>query len=133
MRRVHIRFYRSDDWNKYDDRLMKAVERGEVDKVATVLGKKGIIPTKLDVEGRSAFHLAATQGQLECLNLMLGHNVDVTAKDASGKSALHMASKYGNSLCVQKLLQVKCISLFTYKGEEEKAQCYLLFMCFLLH
>uniref|UniRef100_A0A3B5MJK8 Uveal autoantigen with coiled-coil domains and ankyrin repeats b n=1 Tax=Xiphophorus couchianus TaxID=32473 RepID=A0A3B5MJK8_9TELE len=96
------------DWNKYDDRLMKAVERGEVDKVATVLGKKGIIPTKLDVEGRSAFHLAATQGQLECLNLMLGHNVDVTAKDASGKSALHMASKYGNSLCVQKLLQHNC-------------------------
>lgn len=42
------------DWNKYDDRLMRAVERGEVDKVATVLGKKGIIPTKLDVEGRSA-------------------------------------------------------------------------------
>lgn len=42
------------DWNKYDDRLMKAVERGEVDKVASVLSKKGIIPTKLDVEGRSA-------------------------------------------------------------------------------
>uniref|UniRef100_A0A673BL37 Uncharacterized protein n=1 Tax=Sphaeramia orbicularis TaxID=375764 RepID=A0A673BL37_9TELE len=36
------------DWNKYDDRLMKAVERGEVDKVAAVLSKKGIIPTKLD-------------------------------------------------------------------------------------
>lgn len=34
---------------------MKAVERGEVDKVAAVLSKKGIIPTKLDVEGRSAW------------------------------------------------------------------------------
>ncbi|XP_015255075.1 PREDICTED: uveal autoantigen with coiled-coil domains and ankyrin repeats isoform X2 [Cyprinodon variegatus] len=96
------------DWNKYDDRLMKAVERGEADKVAAVLGKKGIIPTKLDVEGRSAFHLAATRGQLECLNLMLGHNVDITAKDASGKNALHLASKYGNSQCVQKLLQHNC-------------------------
>lgn len=42
------------DWNKYDDRLMKAVERGEVEKVAAVLTKKGVIPTKLDVEGRSA-------------------------------------------------------------------------------
>ncbi|MEQ2168857.1 hypothetical protein GOODEAATRI_019001, partial [Goodea atripinnis] len=100
------------DWNKYDDRLMKAVERGEADKVAAVLSKKGIIPTKLDVEGRSAFHLAATRGQLECLNLMLGHNVDITAKDACGKNALHLASKYGYSLCVQKLLQVKCISLY---------------------
>ncbi|XP_032416236.1 uveal autoantigen with coiled-coil domains and ankyrin repeats protein isoform X3 [Xiphophorus hellerii] len=107
-RKKHEVTITNTDWNKYDDRLMKAVERGEVDKVATVLGKKGIIPTKLDVEGRSAFHLAATQGQLECLNLMLGHNVDITAKDASGKSALHMASKYGNSLCVQKLLQHNC-------------------------
>uniref|UniRef100_A0A3Q4C0J8 Uncharacterized protein n=1 Tax=Mola mola TaxID=94237 RepID=A0A3Q4C0J8_MOLML len=69
----------------YDDRLMKAVERGEVDKVAAVLSKKGIIPTKLDVEGRSAFHLAVTRGHLDCLNLILGHNVDVTATDASGE------------------------------------------------
>ncbi|XP_034385240.1 uveal autoantigen with coiled-coil domains and ankyrin repeats isoform X2 [Cyclopterus lumpus] len=93
------------DWNKYDDRLMKAVERSEVDKVAAVLGKKGIIPTKLDVEGRSAFHLAATRGHLECLNLILGHSVDVTATDATGKNALHQASRNGHSLCVQKLLQ----------------------------
>ncbi|KAM3877221.1 uveal autoantigen with coiled-coil domains and ankyrin repeats protein [Diretmus argenteus] len=96
------------DWNKYDDRLMKAVERGEVDKVAAVLSKKGIIPTKLDVEGRSAFHLAATRGHLDCLNLILGHNVDVTASDATGKNALHLASRNGQSLCVQKLLQHNC-------------------------
>lgn len=96
------------DWNKYDDRLMKAVERGEVDKVAAVLNKKGIIPTKLDVEGRSAFHLAATRGHLDCLNLILGHNVDITATDAAGKNALHLASRNGHSLCVQKLLQHNC-------------------------
>lgn len=34
---------------------MRAVERCEVDKVAAVLNKKGIIPTKLDVEGHSAW------------------------------------------------------------------------------
>ncbi|XP_051792564.1 uveal autoantigen with coiled-coil domains and ankyrin repeats protein isoform X2 [Acanthochromis polyacanthus] len=96
------------DWNKYDDRLMKAVERGEVDKVAAVLSKKGIIPTKLDVEGRSAFHLAATRGHVDCLNLILGHNVDITASDATGKNALHLASRHGHSLCVQKLLQHNC-------------------------
>ncbi|KAM9366782.1 uveal autoantigen with coiled-coil domains and ankyrin repeats isoform 2-T2 [Symphorus nematophorus] len=96
------------DWNKYDDRLMKAVERGELDKVAAVLSKKGIIPTKLDVEGRSAFHLAATRGHLDCLNLILGHNVDITATDATGKNALHLSSRNGHSLCVQKLLQHNC-------------------------
>ncbi|XP_077375142.1 uveal autoantigen with coiled-coil domains and ankyrin repeats protein isoform X2 [Festucalex cinctus] len=96
------------DWNKYDDRLMKAVERGEVDKTAAVLNKKGIIPTKLDVEGRSAFHLAATRGHLDCLNLILSHSADVTATDATGKNALHLASRNGHSLCVQKLLQHNC-------------------------
>ncbi|XP_066557277.1 uveal autoantigen with coiled-coil domains and ankyrin repeats protein isoform X2 [Amia ocellicauda] len=100
--------YFNTDWNKHDDRLMKAVERGEVDKVATALTKKGIIPTKLDVEGRSAFHLAATRGHLDCLNLILGHNVDITATDATGKNALHLAARNGQSLCVQKLLQHNC-------------------------
>eukprot|EP00064_Thunnus_orientalis_P008804 superscaffoldBa00001074_g8827 len=105
---IHYHHCQNTDWNKYDDRLMKAVERGEVDKVAAVLGKKGIIPTKLDVEGRSAFHLAATRGHLDCLSLILGHNVDITATDATGKNALHLASRNGHSLCVQKLLQHNC-------------------------
>ncbi|XP_051944934.1 uveal autoantigen with coiled-coil domains and ankyrin repeats protein-like isoform X2 [Xyrauchen texanus] len=96
------------DWNKYDDRLMKAVERRDVDKVAAVLGKKSIIPTKLDVEGRSAFHLAATRGHLDCLNLILNHGVDATTTDATGKNALHLAARNGQSLCVQKLLQHNC-------------------------
>lgn len=52
---VHYLNCQNTDWNKYDDRLMRAVERGEVEKVASVLSKKGIIPTKLDVEGRSAW------------------------------------------------------------------------------
>lgn len=34
------------------------------------------------------FHLAATRGHLDCLNLILGHNVDVTATDASGEFCL---------------------------------------------
>ncbi|XP_058237715.1 uveal autoantigen with coiled-coil domains and ankyrin repeats protein isoform X2 [Hemibagrus wyckioides] len=100
--------YFNTDWNKYDDRLMKAVEKGEVDKVSAVLSKKGIIPTKLDVEGRSAFHLAASRGHLDCLSAILVHGVDVTANDATGKNALHLAARNGHSLCVQKLLQHNC-------------------------
>ncbi|KAM9493805.1 uveal autoantigen with coiled-coil domains and ankyrin repeats protein isoform 2-T2 [Clarias gariepinus] len=100
--------YFNTDWNKYDDRLMKAVEKGEVDKVSAVLSKKGIIPTKLDVEGRSAFHLAAARGHLDCLSVILNHGVDVTANDATGKNALHLAARNAQSLCVQKLLQHNC-------------------------
>ncbi|NWZ86601.1 UACA protein, partial [Poecile atricapillus] len=96
------------DWNKYDDRLMKAAERGDVEKVSSILAKKGVSPTKLDVEGRSAFHVVASKGNLDCLNTILVHGVDITATDAAGGNALHLAAKYGHALCLQKLLQYNC-------------------------
>ncbi|XP_048224747.1 uveal autoantigen with coiled-coil domains and ankyrin repeats isoform X1 [Perognathus longimembris pacificus] len=96
------------DWNKYDDRLMKAAERGDVEKVSSILAKKGINPGKVDVEGRSAFHVVASKGNLECLNAILIHGVDLTASDPAGRNALHLAAKYGHALCLQKLLQYNC-------------------------
>ncbi|NXC98669.1 UACA protein, partial [Certhia familiaris] len=96
------------DWSKYDDRLMKAAERGDVEKVSSILAKKGVSPTKLDVEGRSAFHVVASKGNLDCLNTILLHGVDITATDAAGGNALHLAAKYGHALCLQKLLQHNC-------------------------
>ncbi|KFO81129.1 Uveal autoantigen with coiled-coil domains and ankyrin repeats, partial [Cuculus canorus] len=96
------------DWNKYDDRLMKAAERGDVEKVSSILAKKGVSPAKLDVEGRSAFHVVASKGNLDCLNTILIHGVDITATDAAGRNALHLAAKYGHPLCLQKLLQYNC-------------------------
>ncbi len=47
------------------------------------------------------FHLAATRGHLDCLNLILGHSVDVTATDATGefkldgKSTLELYYQWG--------------------------------------
>ncbi|XP_062062540.1 uveal autoantigen with coiled-coil domains and ankyrin repeats isoform X6 [Lepus europaeus] len=96
------------DWNKYDDRLMKAAERGDVEKVSAILAKKGVNPAKLDVEGRSAFHVVASKGNLECLNALLIHGVDITTSDTAGRNALHLAAKYGHALCLQKLLQYNC-------------------------
>ncbi|KAL8197358.1 UNVERIFIED_CONTAM: hypothetical protein K2H54_021119, partial [Gekko kuhli] len=87
---------------------MKAAERGEVEKIASVLSKKGVNPTKLDVEGRSAFHVVASKGNLDCLNTILVHGVDIVATDAAGRNALHLAAKYGHALCLQKLLQYNC-------------------------
>ncbi|KAB0354452.1 hypothetical protein FD755_022990 [Muntiacus reevesi] len=96
------------DWNKYDGRLMKAAERGDVEKVSSVLAKKGVNPGKLDVEGRSAFHVVASKGNLECLNAILIHGVDITTSDTAGRNALHLAAKYGHALCLQNLLQYNC-------------------------
>lgn len=96
------------DWNKYDDRLMKAAERGDAEKISSTLSKKGVNPSKLDLEGRSAFHVVASKGHLECLNSILLHGVDLIAPDAAGRNALHLSAKYGHSLCLQKLLQFNC-------------------------
>ncbi|XP_018422909.1 PREDICTED: uveal autoantigen with coiled-coil domains and ankyrin repeats [Nanorana parkeri] len=96
------------EWSKYDDRLMKAAERGDVEKITSTLTKKGVNPSKLDLEGRSAFHVVSSKGHLECLNSILLHGVDLTAPDAVGRNALHLSAKYGHSLCLQKLLQFNC-------------------------
>ncbi|NXP49773.1 UACA protein, partial [Heliornis fulica] len=102
------------DWNKYDDRLMKAAERGDVEKVSSILAKKGVSPTKLDVEGRSAvFHKAKPlRGLGCCLKLVPLKHVKSGSQlmlvSLLGRNALHLAAKYGHALCLQKLLQYSC-------------------------
>lgn len=110
MKSLKAKFRKSDtnEWNKNDDRLLQAVENGDAEKVASLLGKKGASATKQDSEGKTAFHLAATKGHVECLRVMVTHGVDVTAQDTAGHSALHLAAKNSHHECVRKLLQSKC-------------------------
>ncbi|NWS55203.1 RAI14 protein, partial [Chunga burmeisteri] len=98
----------TNEWNKNDDRLLQAVENGDPEKVASLLGKKGASATKQDSEGKTAFHLAATKGHAECLRIMVTHGADVTAQDGAGHSALHLAAKNSHSDCIKRLLQCKC-------------------------
>ncbi|XP_034854920.1 ankycorbin isoform X4 [Mirounga leonina] len=110
MKSLKAKFRKSDtnEWNKNDDRLLQAVENGDAEKVASLLGKKGASATKQDSEGKTAFHLAATKGHVECLRVMVTHGVDVTAQDTAGHSALHLAAKNSHHECIRKLLQSKC-------------------------
>ncbi|XP_054571307.1 ankycorbin isoform X1 [Eptesicus fuscus] len=110
MKSLKAKFRKSDtnEWNKNDDRLLQAVENGDAEKVASLLGKKGASATKQDGEGKTAFHLAATKGHVECLRVMITHGVDVTAQDTAGHSALHLAAKHSHHECIRKLLQSKC-------------------------
>ncbi|XP_009877178.1 PREDICTED: ankycorbin, partial [Apaloderma vittatum] len=98
----------TNEWNKNDDRLLQAVENGDPEKVASLLGKKGASATKQDSEGKTAFHLAATRGHAECLRIMMTHGADVTAQDGAGHTALHLAAKNSHPDCIKKLLQSKC-------------------------
>ncbi|XP_028376508.1 ankycorbin isoform X6 [Phyllostomus discolor] len=110
MKSLKAKFRKSDtnEWNKNDDRLLQAVEHGDAEKVASLLGKKGASATKQDSEGKTAFHLAATKGHVECLRVMVTHGVDVTAQDTAGHSALHLAAKNSHHEYIKKLLQSKC-------------------------
>ncbi|XP_029434927.1 ankycorbin isoform X2 [Rhinatrema bivittatum] len=110
MKSLKAKFRKSDtnEWNKNDERLLQAVEHGDAEKVVSLLAKKGVGATKQDSEGKTAFHVAATKGSVECLRIMLTHGVDVTAQDAAGHSALHLAAKNSHLDCAKKLLQFKC-------------------------
>ncbi|KAM9167746.1 ankycorbin isoform 3-T3 [Mergus octosetaceus] len=110
MKSLKAKFRKSDtnEWNKNDDRLLQAVENGDPEKVASLLGKKGASATKQDSEGKTAFHLAATKGHVECLRIMVTHGADVTAQDGAGHSALHLAAKNSHPDCIKRLLQCKC-------------------------
>ncbi|MBN3319266.1 RAI14 protein, partial [Atractosteus spatula] len=101
--------FKGHEWNKNDDRLLNAVEHGEVDKVTSLLGKKGVNAVKLDSEGKSALHWAAAKGQVECLGVILAHGADASVPDASGSSPLHLAAKNNNQECALKLIQSKCV------------------------
>ncbi|TFK00818.1 Ankyrin repeat domain-containing protein 24 [Platysternon megacephalum] len=100
--------FASHDWGKNDEKLLQAVDYNDPEKVTSLLLRKGLVPTKLDSEGKSAFHLAAMRGNVDCLEVMLAHGADAMTTDSSGYNALHLAAKHGHPQCVSKLLQASC-------------------------
>ncbi|XP_039620551.1 ankyrin repeat domain-containing protein 24 isoform X2 [Polypterus senegalus] len=93
------------DWSKNDEKLLQAAEANNTDRLSNLLIKKGLNPLKLDPEGKSAFHVCAMRGSIDCLEILLSHGVDVTILDGAGLNALHLAAKYGHPECVKRLLQ----------------------------
>ncbi|KAM9338489.1 ankycorbin [Symphorus nematophorus] len=110
MKSLKAKFRKTDvnEWNKNDERLLAAVEHGEVEKVASLLAKKGASAVKLDSEGKSALHVAAARGQTDCLAVILAHGADLSITDAAGFNPLHLAAKNNHIECCKKLIQSKC-------------------------
>nr|XP_033812855.1 ankyrin repeat domain-containing protein 24-like [Geotrypetes seraphini] len=113
MKTLRSKFKKTEnqDWNKYDEKLMQAVDFNDPLRVSSLLRKKNLVSTKLDSEGKSAFHLAAMRGNLECMEAILAHGVDMMTTDSSGYNVLHLAAKYGHPQCVRRLLQ-PCVAAF---------------------
>ncbi|XP_035667307.1 ankycorbin-like [Branchiostoma floridae] len=110
MKSLRAKFRKSEaqEWGKHDERLWQAVEQGDDEKVVAELGKKAS-PSKMGPEGTSAFHLAASQGQLECLDIIVAHGIDVLLTDTFGRTAAHSAARGGSAECVERLLQKRCL------------------------
>ncbi|KAK2509667.1 hypothetical protein MC885_000661, partial [Smutsia gigantea] len=109
---------KTNEWNKNDDRLLQAVENGDAEKVASLLGKKGASATKHDSEGKTAFHLAATKGHVECLRVMVTHGVDDTVLcTLQPRTGTMNASRSSFSLSVQlKVLTALGKQLYIMQG-----------------
>uniref|UniRef100_A0A1A7Y1X8 Retinoic acid induced 14 n=1 Tax=Iconisemion striatum TaxID=60296 RepID=A0A1A7Y1X8_9TELE len=110
MKSLKAKFRKTDvnEWNKNDERLLASVEHGELDKVVSLLSKKGANAVKLDSEGKSALHVAAARGLTECLAVILSHGADLSVTDAAGFTPLHLAAKNNHVECCRKLIQNKC-------------------------
>ncbi|KAK2518130.1 hypothetical protein Q9233_012641 [Columba guinea] len=94
-----------ESWSKQDQKLLEAVERGDVGRVAALAARKAARPAKLNAAGQSAFHLAASRGLTECLTLLLAHGAPVNERNDDGSTALHLATIACQPQCVKVLLQ----------------------------
>nr|XP_023396813.1 ankyrin repeat domain-containing protein 35 [Loxodonta africana] len=92
-------------WNRHDQKLLEAVQRGDVGRVAALASRKSARPTKLDSNGQSPFHLAASKGLTECLTILLANGADINSKNEDGSTALHLATISCQPQCVKVLLQ----------------------------
>ncbi|XP_042538569.1 ankyrin repeat domain-containing protein 35 [Dipodomys spectabilis] len=92
-------------WNRRDQKLLEAVQRGDVGRVAALASRKSARPTKLDSSGQSPFHLAASKGLTECLTVLLANGADINSRNEDGSTALHLATISCQPQCVKVLLQ----------------------------
>ncbi|XP_004779705.1 ankyrin repeat domain-containing protein 35 [Mustela putorius furo] len=92
-------------WNRRDQKLLEAVQRGDVGRVAALASRKSARPTKLNSNGQSPFHLAASKGLTECLTILLANGADINSKNEDGSTALHLATISCQPQCVKVLLQ----------------------------
>ncbi|KAG8127037.1 hypothetical protein E2320_022107 [Naja naja] len=96
----------SQDWNKNDEKLLQAVEFNDADRVSSLLLRKNLVPTKLDMEGKSASHciaplgktrppsvcqqaVAAIHGSISCLEILCDFKASLNIKD-QGRTSMNI-------------------------------------------
>lgn len=97
------------EWNKNDEKLLKAIEVGDVDKVQSLLQKKTLVPTKLGPRGLSVFHVACASGQIKIVDQLLQYGAEPNVLTIQGCTALQLAASNGWPQVVHKLVQIGAV------------------------
>ena len=79
--------------------LHVAIVSGDADKVREVLTRaenlRDVLEASSDTSRRTAIHLAARQGDVAILELLVDFGASIESRDGAGRTALHVASEYG--------------------------------------
>ncbi|XP_052282886.1 ankycorbin-like isoform X2 [Dreissena polymorpha] len=93
------------EWSKNDEKLMKATENNDLQKIDELLRKKSLNPTKLGPKGLSVFHVACHLGFLEVVDLLISNGAEVNVLAIQGNTSVQIAARDGHPKVVEKLLQ----------------------------
>ncbi|ELU07162.1 hypothetical protein CAPTEDRAFT_143836, partial [Capitella teleta] len=98
------------EWNKHDEKLLQAVQKGEVDKINSILSsKKSVSPTKQDPHGHtwslSTVHYSVMGGSVDCVRLLLDNGAPVYLQDEDGRPALFLAAQMNHVPITKQLIE----------------------------
>ena len=65
--------------------------------------KLKIITYRTNADGQGVLHISATEGNIECIKILLELNCDTTIKDVRDQTALDLAKLWGHRLCAKYL------------------------------
>lgn len=86
------------------EKMLSAVEAGEIDTVRALLGR-GMDPNTTDPRGNSILMIAARKGDETIVALLIGRRANVGQRSPAGDTALLMACLNGNVPTVRRLLE----------------------------
>ncbi|TGO39776.1 hypothetical protein BHYA_0048g00410 [Botrytis hyacinthi] len=101
--------------------ILKLVQDGNVTSLELLLHEGGNFMETTDT-GKTALHVAAFNGHLKIVKLLLNTNIEHNAKDSDGRSALHGAARGGHSQIFRELIAAG-LNLFDRNNNDEDPLC----------
>jgi ankyrin repeat protein len=94
------------DASSLDGQIIAAAKEGRADDLDMLLTEN---PRKITITGsawdRPLLHIAAAEGHLDCVDVLLRHGFDIGTRDAfDNATALHWAAQYGSLDIVKRLI-----------------------------